>query len=206
MRESMGRSARILVLGCLAACAPVASHTARVPAVSASAGTYQVSICRGPCAADGSNLLVAGLLVLTPETFTLERLSEAGQRHLRERDPWLLVALSESDREPNACFALEHRPGRGASSVAGITPAGITDWRGSERGIAVLLWVSPDAGYAAELRPDGRDLVGSGFSWGMSGGYQQTSETITATYVSPPDLDRCLRAIEDDAARGATRD
>jgi hypothetical protein len=148
---------------------------------------------------------VTGLLVLTPQTFTLERLSEAGQRHLRERDPWLLVALSETDREPNACFALERRPGRGVSTRAGITPAGITGWRSSERGIAVRLWVSPDAGYVAELRPEGRNLVGSGFTWGMSGGYEQTTETIIATYVGPPDLDRCLRVIEDEAARSATQ-
>ncbi|HEX6038115.1 hypothetical protein [Longimicrobium sp.] len=164
-----------------------------------------MSICGGACATDGSNLLVTGLLVLTPETFTLERLSDAGQRHLRERDPWLLVALSESDREPNACFALERRPGQGASTLASTAPAGITDWRSSERGIAVLLWASPDAGYAAELRPDGRNLVGSGFTWDMSGGYRQTPESIVATYVGPPDLDRCIRVIEDEAARSPVR-
>lgn len=205
MLENIGRSARLLALGCGVACVPAGSSiTQVVPADSPPAGTYQVSICGGVCAADGSNFLVTGLLVLTPRPFTLERLSEAGQRHLRQSNPWLLVALREFDREPNACFALASRPG--ASSIAGTTPAGITDWRSSERGIAVLLWVSPDAGYAAELRRDGPDLMGSGFTWGMPDGYRQTTETIIATYVGPPDLDRCLRVIEDEAARGVTRD
>jgi hypothetical protein len=163
-----------------------------------------VSVCEDVCAADGSNILVTGLLVLTPQTFKLERLSQAGQRHLRQSNPWLLVALSESDREPNACFALERRPGRGASAIVGATPTGITDWRGSERGIAVLLWVSPDAGYVAELRSDGQDLKGSGFTYDTTGGYRETSETIIATYVGPPELDRCLRTIEDEASRSAT--
>jgi len=203
MLENIGRSARLLALGCGVACVPAASGITQVPAAGTPAGTYQVSICGGVCAADGSNLLVTGLLVLTPQAFTLERLSEAGQRHLRQSDPALLIALSESDREPNACFALERR--RGASSLAGITRAGITGWRSSEHGIAVRLWVSPDAGYAAELRPDGRNLMGSGFTWGMSDEYRQTTETIIATYVGPPDLDRCLRVIEDEAARGVTR-
>ena len=201
MLENIGRIARLLALGCLTACVPASPGTAQVPAARAPAGTYQVSVCGGVCAAGGANVLVTGLLVLTPQTFTLERLSEAGQRHLRQINPWLLVALSESDREPNACFALERRPGRGAATLAGITPAGITDWRSSERGIAVLLWVSPDAGYTAELRTDGRDLVGDGFTWGMSGEYRQTTERVIATYVGPPDLDRCLRVIEDEAAR-----
>lgn len=203
MLENIGRSAKLLALGCGVACVPAASGITQVPAVGTPAGTYQVSICRDVCAADGSNLLVTGILVLTPRTFTLERLSEAGQRHLRQSNPWLLVALRESDREPNACFALERRPG--ASTFAGITPAGITDWRRSEHGIAVRLWVSPDAGYVAELGPDGPNLVGSAFTWAMDGGYEQTTETITATYAGEPDLDRCLRVIEEEAARGVTR-
>lgn len=204
MLENVARSARLLALGCGVACVPAGSGiTQEVPAARTPAGTYQVAICRSVCAADGSNVLVTGLLVLTPQTFTLERLSEAGQRHLRQSNPWLLVALSETDREPNACFALESR--LGASSIAGTTPAGITGWHSSERGIAVRLWVSPDAGYVAELSPDGPDLIGSGYTWGMEGEYRQTAETITATYVGPPDLDRCLRVIEDEAARGVTR-
>jgi hypothetical protein len=203
MLEKIGRGARLLALGCGVACVPAVPGSTQVPATRTPAGTYQVSICRGVCVADGSNLLVTGILVLTPEMFTLERLSEAGQRHLRQSNPWLLVALRESDREPNACFALESRPG--ASSIAGTTPAGITGWHSSERGIAVLLWASPDAGYAAELRPDGPGLTGSGFAWGMPGAYGQTTETMIATYVGQPDLDRCLRVIEDQAARGVTR-
>jgi hypothetical protein len=147
---------------------------------------------------------VTGLLVLTPQTFTLdEQLSEAGQRHLRQSNPWMLVAIRESDREPNACFVPEPRPD--ASGIAHAMKAGITDWRSSERGIAVLLWVSPDAGYEAVLRPDGPGLRGSGFVWGMEGEYREINEMVTATYVGPPDLDRCLRVIEEAAARGVTR-
>jgi hypothetical protein len=147
---------------------------------------------------------VTGILVLAPQTFTLaERLSEAGQRHLRERHPWLLVALSETDREPNACFAPDNRPN--ASGIARAMKAGITGWHTSERGFAVLLWVSPDAGYEAVLRLDGPDLKGSVFIWGMGGRYRETNEMVTATYVGPPDLDRCLRVIETEAARGVTR-
>ncbi|HEV3052866.1 MAG TPA: hypothetical protein VGX50_21345 [Longimicrobium sp.] len=205
MLENIGRRARLLALGCGVACVPAASGTAQISADRTPAGTYQVSICGGVCAADGSNVLVTGLLVITAQTFTLERLSEAGQRHLRQSSQWMLVDLEEFDRQPNACFALQSRPGEGASSMAGTAPMGITAWRSSERGIAMPLWVSPDAGYAAELGPVGRDLKGSGFTWGMSGGYRQTTETIIATYVGPPDLDRCLRVIEDEAARSVRR-
>jgi hypothetical protein len=203
MLENIKRSAKLLALGCGVACVPAASGTTRVAAAPTPAGTYQVSICEGVCAADGANLLVTGTLVLAPQTFTLERLSDAGQRHLRERNPWLLVALREFDREPNACFAPETRPD--ASGIARAMKAGITDWRSSERGIAVLLWVSPDAGYEAVLRADGPDLKGSVFVWGMGGEYREIDERVTATYVGPPDLDRCLRVIENEAARGVTR-
>jgi hypothetical protein len=203
MLKNMGRSATFLALVCGVACVPAASGFTQPPTAHTPAGTYRVSICGGACAADGSNLLVTGILVLTPQPFTLERLSEAGQRHLRQSDPWLLAALRESDREPNACFALESRPG--ASTLAGTTPAAISSWRSTERGIAVPLWVSPDAGYAAELRPDGPDLRGSGFTWGMPGEYRQTTETIIATYVGQPDLDRCLQVIEAEATRSVAR-
>lgn len=203
MLENIKRSAKLLTLGCGVACVPAASGTTQVPASPTPAGTYQVSICEGVCTADGANLLVTGTLVLAPQTFTLERLSDAGQRHLRERNPWLLVALREFDREPNACFAPETRPD--ASGIARAMKAGITDWRSSERGFAVLLWVSPDAGYEAVLRADGPDLKGSVFVWGTGGEYREINEMVTATYVGPPDLDRCLRVIEDEAARGVTR-
>lgn len=204
MLENIWRSARLLALGYGVACVPAASGVTQVPAAPTPAGTYQVSICEGVCAADGSNFLVTGLLVLTPRPFPLERLSETGQRHLRQSDPWMLVALHESDREINACFAPESRPD--ASGIARAMKASITNWSSSDHGIAVLLWVSPDAGYRAVLRPDGPDLRGSGFAWYMEREYHQTTETIIATYVGPPDLDRCLRVIEDEAARGVTRD
>lgn len=204
MHKNIGRSARLLVLGGGVACVPAASAFAQVPAAHTPAGTYQVSICEGVCAADGANLLVTGILVLAPQTFTLdERLSEAGQRHLRQSNPWMLVALSETDREPNACFAPDNRPN--ASGIARAMKAGITGWRSSEHGFAVRLWVSPDAGYNAVLRPDGPDLKGSVFIWGMGGEYREINEMVTATYVGPPDLDRCLRVIEAEAARGVTR-
>jgi hypothetical protein len=83
--------------------------------------------------------------------------------------------------------------------------AGITGWHSSEHGIEVRLWVSPDAGYNAVLRPDGPDLKGSVFIWGMGGEYRETNEIVAATYAGPPDLERCLRVIEDEAARGVTR-
>src|SRR5687768_3149489 len=136
MLKNIGRSARLLAMGCGVACAPAASGiTQEVSVARTPAGTYRVAICGDVCAADGSNLLVTGFPVLTPQTFSLDRLSEAGQRHLSQTDPWLLVALREFDREPNACFALESGPG--VSSIAGTTRARITDWDSSERGIAV---------------------------------------------------------------------
>ncbi|WP_420129241.1 hypothetical protein [Longimicrobium sp.] len=143
-------------------------------------------------------------MVLEPRTFTLaERLSEAGQRHLRQSNPWMLVALSETDSEPNACFAPDNRPN--ASGIARAMEAGITGWHSSEHGVEVLLWVSPDAGYNVVLRPDGPDLKGSVFVWGMGGGYREIDEVVTATYVGPPDLEPCLRVIEDEATLGVTR-
>jgi hypothetical protein len=92
-----------------------------------------------------------------------------------------------------------------ASSHAGSKPASITSWRSSEHGFAVLLWVSPDAGYEAILRPDGSNLRGSGFVWGMEGGYREIDEAVTATYVGQPDLERCLRVIKGEAASGPMR-
>lgn len=204
MLENIGRSARLLALGCGVACAPAGPASTQGPAAQTPAGTYQVSICAGTCAADGANLLATGILVLEPRAFTLERLSDAGQRYLRQSDPWMLVALRELDREPNACFDLETSPAA-ASSFAGSRPASITSWRSSEAGFAVLLWVSPDAGYEAVLRPDGQDLRGSGFVWGMGGDYREIPEVVTATYLGQPDVERCLRVIEDAAARGVTR-
>lgn len=169
MLEGIGRSARLLILACGVGCIPAASAFAQVPTAQTPAGTYQVSICEGICGADGANLLLTGIMVLAPQTFTLaERLSEAGQRHLRQSDPWMLVALRELDREPNACFALETYPAA-ASSFASSMPSSITNWRSSEGRIAVLLWVSPDAGYEAVFRSDGRDLRGSGFVWVWGG-------------------------------------
>lgn len=203
MLENIGRSARLLVLGCGVACVPAASGITQVPTAHTPAGTYQVSICEGVCAADGSNLLVTGILVLAPQAFPLERLSQAAQRHLRQSDPWMLVALSETDRELNACLAPESHPA--ASGTLRAMEAGITNWSSSDHEITVLLWVSPDAGYEAVFRPDGPDLRGSGFAWYMESEYHRTTQTITATYVGPPDLDRCLRVIEDEAARGVTR-
>lgn len=204
MHTNIGRSVWFLMVGAGVACFPAVSAFAQGPAAHTPAGTYQVSICEGVCAADGSNLLVAGLLVLEPQTFALhERLSEAGQRHLRQSNPWMLVALSETDRDPNVCFAPEIRPN--AFGLARAMKTGITGWRSSEHGIEVRLWVSPDAGYNAVLRPDGPDLRGSGFVWSMGGQYREIDEMVTATYVGPPDLDRCLRVIESEAARGVTR-
>lgn len=204
MLESLGRSARLLMLGCGAACIPAEPVSTQIPAAYTPAGTYQVSICEGDCAADEATLLAAGMMVLTPQPFTFERLSEAGQHHLRQNDPWTLVALREMDRQPNACLALETYPAA-ASSFASSRPARLTGWSSTDGGIEVLLWVSADAGYEAVLRTDGSDLRGRGFVWGMGGRYREIDEVVTATYVGPPDLERCLRVIEEEAARGVTR-
>lgn len=197
MHENLRRGGWLLAVAGLLGCYPAAAVLTQVPAAPSAAGTYHLSICQGACAGQP---MVSGLLVLSDRPFTLERLSEPAQRYLHQKAVWLLVHIREL-AQPNACFALQRQPG--ASTVVGSIPSSITDWRTTGRAVAVTLFVSPDAGYVAELELDGQDLRGHGFSWGMPGPYHRTDETIAATRVGPPDMDRCLRQIETEAMRGA---
>jgi hypothetical protein len=111
----------------------------------------------------------------------------------------LLLMLAEFDREPNACYALEAHSDRGAS--LGVTPAAVTGWYQADGGISVLLWVTPDAGYEARLLADGVNWKGRGYAWYPEKRYHATAQTVTLTRTGPPDVGRCVRAIEEAAAR-----
>jgi hypothetical protein len=117
-----------------------------------------------------------------------------------ERDAGtLLLMLGEFDREANACYGLEARSDGGASF--GVTPAALTGWHQADGGISVLLWVSPDAGYEAKLLADGVNWKGRGYAWYPEKSYHVTAQTVTLTRTGPPDVGRCLRAIEEAARR-----
>lgn len=189
MRSAAASSAAVAVFLVL--------HALPGAAQVSAAGTYEVRACMGPCDPASAPSVVTGMLVLTDEPFSLAPLSAIASSHLRESEEWLFASLE--GREPNACFHLSRSPGAPRSFLAS-SPVGVTEWKVAGDGLSVLLWASPDAGYVAQLRVDGRNLVGSGYSWAPGDEYQPAGEVIVAIRTGPPELARCFQAIEMDAA------
>jgi hypothetical protein len=129
----------------------------------------------------------------------LETLSDVGKRYMERDAADLLLMLTEFDREANACFGLEAHSDGGAS--LGVTPAAVSGWNQADGGISILLWVSPDAGYEVKLLADGINWKGRGYAWYSEERYHATAQTVTLTRIGPPDVGRCVRAIEQEAAR-----
>ena len=169
----------------------------RLGAQPAIPGTYEPRACTEPCDPRTSPSEAMGTLVLAESRFSLDRLPAGVRRHLSEFDPWLLVALE--DEEPNGCFLLSRSPGA-PSSVLGLSPVGVTEWRAENDTITVRLWVSPDAGYVGHFELKDAELVGRGYTWAEGMRYGPTRELIVATRRGPPVLDRCFETIGSDAA------
>lgn len=128
----------------LAACAAevlVAGLACAQPPVSRVPGTYETTICRGPCGARGSRVLATGKVVL--------------------EDPKNTPAAL-----PNACYVLA-RPDR-AGTYAGITDPGTTRWTPGRDGlISISLFRSPGAGYDAKLSVTADGFRGRGTARGV---------------------------------------
>jgi hypothetical protein len=172
-------------------------HALPAAAQVSAAGTYEVRACMAPCDPASAPNVVTGMLVLTDEPFSLGPLSAVATSHLRESEEWLFASLE--GRAPSVCFHLSRSPGAPRSFLAS-SPVGVTEWKVAGDGLSVLLWASPDAGYVAQLRVDGRNLVGSGYRWAPGEEYQPAGEVILAIRTGPPELARCFEAIEMDAA------
>jgi len=185
-----------LVAASAALAAFLVLHALPAAAQISAAGTYEVRACMGPCDPTSAPNVVTGMLVLTDEPFSLGPLSPVATSHLRESEEWLFASLE--GREPNACFHLSRSPAAPRSFLAS-SPVGVTEWKVAGNGLSVLLWASPDAGYVAQLRVDGRNLAGSGYSWAPGDEYQPAGEVIVAIRTGPPELARCFEAIEMDA-------
>lgn len=145
------------------------------------AGTYRVSICRGPCEPDDTTRALAwGVLVLSERPIDPRRLPDT--RKIDE----------DGDAPYNACFTLVQAVD--APTLAGVEPAALTHWEHDRRDtIEVLLFRSPDSGYYADLRatPDG--LRGRGHSWGIDmGPVQFPDDSLAARRIGPPDPSRCV--------------
>ena len=190
-------SAIFLTLGFAMACYPAGGSSAQPPSALIMGGTYQVSVCEEPCVP--GNPTASGFVVLTDGPIVVGPLSEAGRRYMERDAGTLLLMLGEFDREPNACFGLEAHSNQAAS--IGVTPAAVTGWYRADGGISILIWVTPDAGYEARLLADGVDWKGRGYAWYTGKGYHATTEAVTLTRIGPPDVGRCVRAIEEAAAR-----
>lgn len=107
------RKAALHVVACLGISY---AHAADLPEQSV-AGSYEILICKGPCAAAGDkNVLVSGRLVLFPVNLQQPELARVHvSRHMY-------------GDKPNGCFGLKKLPGRSYVGYAGIEKAGTTAW------------------------------------------------------------------------------
>jgi len=115
------------------------------------------------------------------------------RRHLQESEEWLLAALE--DREPDACFTLS-RAQAARQSFLGASPVGVTQWRVANDTLSVRLWITPDAGYVAQIPLNGSTLIGRGYAWAPGVQLHATRELILLSRRGPPVLDRCFEAAE----------
>jgi hypothetical protein len=149
---------------------------AQEPAPAGLAGTYAFQLCRERCAArDTAGSYLSGRLVLIDSTL--------GKR------PFLQFESA------NACFEFRSGPIR-ADSYAGIQRAGLTHWKrlSASGHVKVTLYRSPDAGYDISVALSGRDLKGTGGSWGAGAAeIHAPSDSVLAQYIGPPDVEWCKR-------------
>jgi hypothetical protein len=185
--------ASVSLLGCGAALGPQSQPTAAWPRP----GTYEVRICTAPCDPEASDRAYAtGFLVLETTPYSQTEVQQAAPQY-RNRARFLLLA---ADGQPNACFALNRRPG-GAFGHAGIRPAALTRWVGDQTGaeVTILLYRSADASYTAHLTRRGDELRGRGVSrGGFEPGDVIPTDSIHARRVGPVDRSLCLQRAATD--------
>jgi hypothetical protein len=192
----------ILLLAAVTAASCGRFEASAVPSAAAPAsGTYSVTICPSPCDPSHAEGAVAvGHLVLENATYSDEEIEQV-QRAYGGAGVFLYRAAGG---EPNACFGLTRT--RRNRSYAGLSAAGLTRWRTSERGdfVTILLYSSSDARYRTTLRVRGRELHGRGESL-LGRGLEQSeapTDSIYARRIGPVNRSICLEAAARDTMRG----
>jgi hypothetical protein len=164
------------------------------------AGTYEVLVCEGACVGGRTpgNVAVRGHLVLEDARFPFSEVPEPAHSYLERYESLLIQANAEE--MPNACFVLA-RADR-AKGFAGLTPVGFSLWVPDSAGVVVLsLYQSPDAGYVLRIGTHGRELGGTGRSWGVGDAeVDLPADSIIGRRIGPPDRSLCIRAAEYEAA------
>jgi hypothetical protein len=168
-------------------------------------GTYEISVCEGPCELPQSRRQVRGTLVVEDSAFTAAVFSDSARKYFERRTDILLRV--DAKFSPTICFALE-RLHRGAKTHAGISPAGLTRWesRPDSGDFRVVLYHSPDAIHEAFLKaaPDGLRGRGSSRGGGVPAG-SIPDDAISARWIGFPDKTVCGQAAEAAAAADAIR-
>ena len=121
-------------------------------------GAYELMICAGPCSfAAPTNVIVQGVLVLVPGTFTASERQVLDAHNAR--------SVYYTYEEPNACFALHSL--REGVTYAGIIPLGISTWSRSGNEVWTRLYASADAWYDMTVQLTGETFSGQGVSSGV---------------------------------------
>jgi hypothetical protein len=183
--RSRASAALLLIGGSLAA-------STGSPAQPLPAGTYALSVCRGPCQSAHPDSVVTGQLVIEPAPFALSELSSKVRDYL---ESGYLLIRNDSTVDPNACFVVSRR-GSGTGSLAGITTAGfirLETHRGDST--TVMLYQSPDAAYAAIVIPHGDGLRGRGQSYVGFDSHRIPDDSVIARRIGPPRRELCIRGV-----------
>jgi len=149
------------------------------------AGSYEILICNGSCAAAGDqNVLVKGRLVLFPENMQQQEL-----------DQLRLSVRYMYGQTPNACFGLERLPDRNYHGYAGIRTAGLTVWSIENDELRFTLYRSADAGYRVTVQPATHGFAGTGQSWGagVAAPKESTLDQVVVRRTGAANLDQCPR-------------
>jgi hypothetical protein len=149
-------------------------------------GVYDLLVCKGPCtSSSAANVVARGVLVLAPETFGPESLSQLRSAHFER-------AYSIGG-DPNGCFVLETT--KEGQSFAGLMEFGLTLWRVHAGKVRFELYQSPDAWYFATLAITGDELRGMGGSSGGAGSDADiTPDELLARRVGQGDVQACVQA------------
>lgn len=188
----MHSTARVCIT--LIAAAAACTHPRGAPGPVDLAGTYAVTICRGPCRGLADDSVVGRGHLVMEATYLPSELPAAARRVLEGEE---FLRMGDDDRvlDPNACFVFERiRSG----SYAGIVGVGFTRADvGPGDTVGVDLFHTPDAGYYVILHRAGTDLRGRGHSWGVgAAAIDVPQDSVVARRVGPPDRAVCVRAAE----------
>jgi len=177
MARHLGFAVRVL-----AGLAISATHAAEQPAASI-AGSYQILICKGECAASEQNVVVKGEILLFAASLNQQKLAE---HRLRGRF---------MSAPPNGCFGLG-KTGRPYDGYAGIEEAGLTTWSTEEEELRFALYHSADAGYRVAMRRTATGFAGTGRSWGagVAAATGPALDQVVLRRTGAADLSRCPRA------------